>query len=462
VQALILAAGRGSRLLAGSGLGKTLVPVLGVPIIDRVITTVRSVGIVDVVVVVGYKDHLIREHLGEGVAAGIRVSYATNPFWEGGNALSVLAARDLIEGDFLLLMGDHLVDDRIVAAMIRHDVAGSVLLAVDRSYGAPDATRVLEKKGRIVDIGKGIPISNATDTGVFRCSPKFLVELDELVAAGASELADAVGGVEAHTFDIATIEPYVPKLRRAVPPWWVDVDTPVDLATAERVLVANASKNASDAFAYWVHTPVENALVRRIARWSWITPNQLSVAVNILAYAATAFFASGLLLAASLLTFVVGLADGLDGKLARVKQQVTKLGSLEHAFDMLYEFSWILALAWVVYRTQGGAAPLLLAGTSVAVIAFYRGIYDQYGKSVGHSLDDAGPFDRHFRRLAGRRNLYNVSILVAVLAGAPLAALWAIAGHAVLTAAVYAVRSGILLHRLDRNPGVTRLAPGRR
>lgn len=461
MQTLIVAAGRGSRLWVASRLPKTLVPVLGVPIIDRVVATVRSVGLGDVIVVVGYEHDLVREHLGDGTAAGVRVCYAINEHWERGNALSVLAAGDLIDSEFLLLMGDHLVDERILAAMIDQDVAGSVLLAIDRRDGGPGATRVLEEHGRIVDIGKDIPIWNATDTGVFRCSPKFLVELDGLVAAGAAELADVVGGVEAHAFDIGTIDPHVPKLRKAVPPWWVDIDSPADLDAAERVLVDNAAKNASDALAHWVHSPIENALVRRIARRSRITPNQLSVAVNVLAYAATALFASGHLIAASSLTFVVGLADGLDGKLARVKQQVTNLGALEHAFDMLYEFSWILALAWAVYRAQGSAAPLLLAGIAVAVIAFYRSVYHHYGKNVGHSLDDAGRFDRGFRRIAGRRNLYNIWILLAVLAGAPLAALWVIAVHAVLTAIIYVVRGGMLLHRLDRTSSATWLGRGR-
>lgn len=149
-----------------------------------------------------------------------------------------------------------------------------------------------------------------------------------------------------------------------------------------------------------------------------ITPNQLSLGVNVLAYTVTALFASGLLLAASLLSFVVGIADGLDGKLARVTPQVSRAGSLEHAFDMLYEYSWLLALAWAIQRDQGGITPFVLAGVTIAVVAFYRSVYDQYGKHAGHSLDDAGDFERRFRRIAGGRNLYNPWILPAVVAGA--------------------------------------------
>jgi phosphatidylglycerophosphate synthase len=303
---------------------------------------------------------------------------------------------------------------------------------------------------RLINIGKDIAHWNATDIGVFRCSPKFLVEADALVAAGVDELADVIGAVNADMFDIATIDAYVPKLRKTVRPWWADIDTPADATAAEHLLVDNASKDASDALARWVHRPIENALVAPLARSTSITPNQLSLGVNVLAYAVTALYASGLLLTASLLSFVVGIADGLDGKLARVKQQVSRVGSLEHAFDMLYEYSWILALAWAVQRDRGSVAPLVLAGVTVAVVAFYRSVYDQYGKQSGHSLDDAGRFDRRFRRVAGRRNLYNLWILAFVVAGAPMAALWAIAAHAVVTGLVYALRATTLLRRLDQ------------
>ncbi|MGH9034622.1 MAG: hypothetical protein ACRD0O_02575 [Acidimicrobiia bacterium] len=63
------------------------------------------------------------------------------------------------------------------------------------------------------------------------------------------------------------------------------------------------------------------------------------------------------------------------------------------------------------------------------------------------------PFDRRFLRIAGRRNLYNISIgmAMAVPGDAPLAARWAIAIHATLTAAVHALRSALLLRRPDRS-----------
>ena len=62
-----------------------------------------------------------------------------------------------------------------------------------------------------------------------------------------------------------------------------------------------------------------------------------------MAYAVTALFASGHLLLASGLSFVAGLMDGFDGKLARVKGMTTRVGAMEHSFDLLFEFSWLAA-----------------------------------------------------------------------------------------------------------------------
>lgn len=448
--ALIIAAGCGSRLSSVStGRPKMLVSVLGVPIIDRVIGGLRAVGVREIVVTVGHGESLIRDHLGCGDRLGVHVRYAVNAAWADGNAGSVLAAREFLGREFLLVMGDHLIDERILAAMLDREVPGDVLAAVDPSGAGEDATHVLCTDGRIADIGKQIPVWTGTDIGVFRCSDSYLTALATLVPAGVGELAATMREVEVSALDISAIDPYIPKLRKGVAPWWVDIDTPTDLAAAEHLLIDNAAKNASDALAHWVHRPLENALVAPLARTGRITPNQVSIAVNILAYAVTALLATGALLAGSLLSFAVGLADGLDGKLARVTGRVTRTGALEHAFDMLYEYSWILALAWAIHDTDDTATPLLLAGITVTLVAFYRSIYDHYGKQAGHSLDDSSPFARHFRRIAGRRNLYNIWILAGVLAGAPLFSLYAIAIHAAVTATVYSAQTIVLLRRLD-------------
>ena len=209
-------------------------------------------------------------------------------------------------------------------------------------------------------------------------------------------------------------------------------------------------KGPSDFLAYYVHRPIENKIVMLIGNTS-ITPNQISLLVNLIAYCATALFYFGHLLIASILTFVVGLLDGVDGKLARAKGMTTKLGKMEHPFDLLYEFSWLVALSLYLYNTTNSAMPLILCLISITLMSFYRACYDRFSKETGKSLDIYGRFDRIFRRVAGRRNLYNLHILFWILVGMPFYSLVTITIHAAITAFVYSFRACWHLHNLDKN-----------
>ncbi|MGQ9639966.1 MAG: CDP-alcohol phosphatidyltransferase family protein [Candidatus Bathyarchaeia archaeon] len=181
----------------------------------------------------------------------------------------------------------------------------------------------------------------------------------------------------------------------------------------------------------------------------FIPPNRLTLVTNVLAWFVTYLFFSGYLGLGVLLTFVVGVVDGLDGKLARIRGCSTKLGLMEHPFDMLYEFSWLIAFALFLSNTEG-LLPITIATLSIIFIAFYRFCYDQFSRATGISLDVYGRFERAFRRVAGRRNIYNVYILIGVLLGVPIYSLIGVLVHSALTAAVYASRASIHLHAIDQ------------
>jgi phosphatidylglycerophosphate synthase len=319
----------------------------------------------------------------------------------------------------LLLRGDTLLDARVVNALVSR--TGSVL-AVDSRQG-----------DRWV--------------GAARLESRLIARFQYRL------LGHVVGAIETlreecARLDIATLEEYVPKLRRRVPLYWVEIHTSDDARRAETILIKSSEKDPSDLIAKFVHRPIENWAVARLAHTP-ITPNQLTLLVNTLAWLATLLFATGQLLAASILTFLVGVLDGMDGKLARLTGFTTRVGQLEHAFDLLFEFSWIVALGYFLSSSEG-PGPLLLAGVIVTLIAFYRAIYDRFGQSAGVSLDVYGRVENFFRRIAGRRNLFNLHIFIFVLMGKPLWALYTIFIHAAVTALIYSLRAWVHLRRLDR------------
>lgn len=75
---------------------------------------------------------------------------------------------------------------------------------------------------------------------------------------------------------------------------------------------------------------------------------------------------------------------------------------------------------------------------------------------MGRSLDDSGNFERKFRRIAGRRNLYNVPILVGVLLvplfslNALIYSLTFILFHSGITAVIYSSRAVKHMYGMDR------------
>jgi choline kinase/phosphatidylglycerophosphate synthase len=438
-QALVLAAGEGSRLRKYAK-QKVIHNIAGVPLLGRILQCLKEAGIESVHIVVGYEGDELRREIGKNYA-GLDVNYVFAQNWEKGNLHSFLAAKEIFKEGFILCMGDHIFDSQIVRDLINVNDNSSLVLAIDRVGYAFDDTRVLEHEGTILDIGKYVNPSNCVDTGFFLCSPKIFSYAEMAVRQGATELADCIR-IAAHNGDAQVLD--------VSGHYWVDVDNKKDVERARRLLAKHSQKKrgASDFVAHYVNRPIENAIIRRISD-SWITPNQITVLVNVLAYLVMALFLFGYLFIGAVLTFVVGVVDGLDGKLARIRGHTTKLGRLEHSFDLLFESSWLIALA--IFLSQGeGLLPLILVASSITFIAFYRFCYDQFSRTTGVSLDVYGRFERAFRRIAGRRNIYNVYILIGVLLGTPLYSLIGILFHSALTAVVYASRVAIHLHVIDK------------
>lgn len=370
----------------------------------------------------------------------MNVHFIVANHWEKGKLHSFLAAKGFFERNFILCMADHIFDPEIVKTLIGADHKGILTLATDKTGYSPDDTKVRVNSGKIVAIGKAVNSWNCVDTGFFFCSPRIFEYAEKVAEQGASELADCIR-VAAQNEDAQVID--------VSEHFWVDIDIEDDLKRAKKLLAEHSQKKrgASDFVAHYFNRPIENAIIQRIAD-SWITPNKLTIATNVLAYIVTALFFTGHLLIGSVLTFIVGIMDGLDGKLARVRGQTTQLGRMEHAFDLPFEFSWLIALGLFLSRTEG-LLPLILVALSVTFISFYRFCYDQFSRATGVSLDVYGGFERAFRRIAGRRNIYNVYILIGAILETPLYSLIGIMFHSALTATVYAYRAAVHLHDID-------------
>lgn len=234
MDALIIAAGYGSRL-ADLSPSKPLTPVAGVPLIEIGVRQALAAGVTRVVVVTGHKADMVETFLADlSLRAGIEIVPVRLSDWSTPNGHSVMAGATRCEGNYLLMMADHMFEADILARLLLEDrPERGVTLAIDRRIDNPlvdpdDATWVkMDDEGRITAIGKTIPAYDAVDCGAFLATPELAIAIRDAIAEGKSgslsdgmqRLADAG---RAGTMDIEDA-------------WWMDVDDPRAHALAEEL-----------------------------------------------------------------------------------------------------------------------------------------------------------------------------------------------------------------------------------
>lgn len=246
MKCLIIAAGQGSRLRQRAE-SKPLAPILGVPLIERIIGCAAIAGAQEFFVVSGYQGPQLRRHLDAFAArSDIPIQHIINERWGEPNGLSVLAAKPYMDDDFVLLMADHLFDPVVLRGLIAaRRKSAALTLAVDNRLENPlvdldDVTRVLHREGKIQAIGKGIPDFNGYDTGIFYCGPSLFDALETSIQEAAD--ASLSGGVRvlssqgrAEVYDIGS-------------GFWLDIDDSRGFVRAEVALIErlDAGEHADD------------------------------------------------------------------------------------------------------------------------------------------------------------------------------------------------------------------------
>ena len=422
---------------------------LGLSLSERMIRTAKQVGIDEFVIILPHSGKE-KIKLADEKRLGVKIIYRE---CEEEDGVCLLKAKEVLNEKFVVLKAEYVFDHRILKELARCDMRSSVIVVVDRKKSSKGEAEVLEKEGRIVNIGKDVEESNCIATGIFLCLPKIFSYIEEAVKEGKKAFIDGIDKAarnkDAQVFDITQINPYIPSMRKETKPFWIKVSTREDLTRAKKLLIENASKGRNDLLATYVNKPIENFIVARLANTP-ITPNQITTLTNIIAYISTFLFIKGYLLAASLLTFIVSFLDGTDGKLSRIKLASSNTGKMEHAFDFLFEHSWYIALAIYLSRTHGILAILL----STFVILFDSLFYhcEQTFEKVikERPLTDYGRAEQLFRKFDGRKNSYIIFILIGVLLNAPFWALVAVSIWSLVSAIFYCSRTILHLYRTDR------------
>jgi 1L-myo-inositol 1-phosphate cytidylyltransferase len=238
MDALILAAGLGSRIRDIEPC-KPLTELHGLSLLEISIRQLASVGVTQVVVATGYRAEEIEAAL-PAIAARAGVPVVSNRVEEyrQPNGHSVLAGAAGLEGDFLLVMADHIFSGAVLKELVRESTADDgAILAIDRRLISPlvdpdDATWVATGEyGKIQRIGKGLDHYDAVDCGAFLASHALPEAIRAAIREGLpGSLSDGIQRLansdQARAVDIGNA-------------WWIDVDDVHALGLAKAEVCSN-------------------------------------------------------------------------------------------------------------------------------------------------------------------------------------------------------------------------------
>ncbi|MBI1919150.1 NTP transferase domain-containing protein, partial [Candidatus Microgenomates bacterium] len=116
MQAVLLAAGSSSRFYPFNGTHKSMVYLLGKPILAHAIDGLKSIGIKELILVVR-DDGIVKDYFGDGKKFGVEINYVViNQPLGMGDAL--LQAKKHLKGDFIFLGGNHVNSNILVSKLL--------------------------------------------------------------------------------------------------------------------------------------------------------------------------------------------------------------------------------------------------------------------------------------------------------------------------------------------------------
>ena len=230
MQAIILAAGLGRRIRSiSNGIPKCLIEVNGEKILHHQLDILRSQGIQDIVIVVGYLQQKIKDFIGD------TVSYVENAIYEGSNSsFSLWLARNRLVEDFIYLNADLIFDGAILKKLLDHPAENAMAIDSSRIKFENDMFKVRLNKGRVIELNKRLDArkASASAPGPVKFSKRgrdiLFKELDEIIGQGdKSQWCYSIFGRIAEKIELKGID--IAGLT------WMEIDTDEDLERASKM-----------------------------------------------------------------------------------------------------------------------------------------------------------------------------------------------------------------------------------
>lgn len=236
LKAIILSAGEGSRMRPLTlTKPKTMLPVAGKPIIQYNIESLRDNGITDILLIVRYKEEIVRNYFGDGSDFGVNISYKTQKDFLGtANAISY--GEDFIDDSIIVLNGDIILDDEIIHEIIKkYNYLSPDTLMLLTEVEDPSAFGVVEiENGNIKNIvekpKREEAPSNLVNAGIYIFNKDIFDKIreTEISERGEYEITDSVS---------LQIEDNKKVIGHKTSKDWIDVGRPWELIEVNEELI---------------------------------------------------------------------------------------------------------------------------------------------------------------------------------------------------------------------------------
>ena len=216
---------------------KTMLPVAGKPIIQYNIEALKDNGITDILLIVRYKEEIVRDYFGDGSKLGVNITYKRQKDFLGtANAISY--GEDFIEDSLIVLNGDIILDDDIIHEIIDkyNDLKPDTLMVLTEVEN-PSAFGVVEiKDGNIKKIVEKPKLedapSNLVNTGIYVFNRDIFEKIEKtgISERGEYEITDSV------SMQIAEGKKVI---GHKTDKDWIDVGRPWELIEVNEELIGN-------------------------------------------------------------------------------------------------------------------------------------------------------------------------------------------------------------------------------
>ncbi len=185
MKAIILAAGKGTRLNGVDLKPKCLFEVGGRTLLDRQVSALAEAEISDIVLVLGFEAERIRRHCPPNTSFVIN-----SRFEETSSLYSLWLARDHLLDGFVVLNCDVLFHPQLLAKLISSPREDALLVDFANSELGEEEMKVKVSDGRVVDIRKDMDPAEADgeNVGIVKFgregAKRLIEEMDALISRG--------------------------------------------------------------------------------------------------------------------------------------------------------------------------------------------------------------------------------------------------------------------------------------